>query len=280
MMFFNKRYLYVAIFTILSLVLLNSNSTQAQHSEIGLWIGGGMYVGDLNPNYSPLTSRPALGAIYRYTVSEYIVLKAGFNATMVEQRDENSNNPFPLARNLSFRTNIFELSGQVDLHFRKYIIGSKKHAFTPYVTTGLAFFYFRPRAKFDNEWYSLQQLGTEGQLNSDFTGNKQYKLIQPAIPIGMGIKYWMYKGWNFYVELAYRQTFTDYIDDVSDVFIDSFLLGDGTITAELADRSDEVGASIADTGKQRGDVTNNDAYIMLNVGITYTIFNRRCPRSK
>ncbi|OWY19581.1 hypothetical protein C7N43_26290 [Sphingobacteriales bacterium UPWRP_1] len=265
---------------IAGIILLGTQFIQAQNSEIGLWLGTGTYLGDLNPDYSFAKTRPAFGAIYRYTVNDYIMLKAGVSATRLVGNDEASKNPYQQARNLSFRSNLIELSGQIDLHFQKYIIGNAKHAFTPYLTTGLVLLYFNPRTTFEGETYNLHELGTEGQGNPDYTGRKPYKLLQPAIPLGGGIKYWMRKGWNFYVEIAYRQTFTDYLDDVSSTFADTYLIGDGTIAAELADRSDEVGDPIGYTGKQRGFITDKDGYLMTNVGITYTLFNRKCPKAK
>ncbi len=267
------------VFFTLSLLLL-ANNAFAQHSEVGLWIGSGTYLGDLNTNYDMTKTRPGFGAVYRYTLNDYIMLKAGVGFTRLVGNDASSKNPYQEARNLNFRSNLIEVSGQIDLHFQKYIIGSAKHAFTPYLTTGLALFYFNPRTSYEGETYNLHELGTEGQQNSDYTGRKPYKLIQPAIPFGGGIKYWMRKGWNFYVEIAYRKTFTDYIDDVSSTFTDTYLLGDGTIAAELSDRSDEVGEPIGEIGKQRGFLTDKDGYIMTNVGVTYTLFNRACPKAK
>ncbi|HRI27765.1 MAG TPA: DUF6089 family protein [Chitinophagales bacterium] len=271
------------LFTILAIAALlcgMPTAVFAQHSEIGVWLGTGTYRGDLNPDYDVRKTRPAFGFLYRYTVNDYIMLKTGLSFTRLVGNDAISKNPYQQARNLSFRSNLFELSGQIDLHFQKYIIGNAKHAFTPYLTTGLALFYFNPRTDYQDQTYNLHELGTEGQNNADYTGNKPYRLIQPSIPLGGGIKYWMRKGWNFYVEIAYRMTFTDYIDDVSSVFIDTYFIGDGTIAAELSDRSDEVGAPIGEPGKQRGFLTDKDGYLMTNIGVTYTLFNRKCPKAK
>jgi hypothetical protein len=258
---------------------MHSTTLSAQHSEIGAWLGSATYFGDLNPDYNLSQTRPAFGLLYRYTVGDYVVLKAGLAAARLQHRDDLSKNPFQQARNLSFRTNIYELSGQIDLHFKKYIIGSEKYYFTPYMTAGIALFKFNPQTKYDGEWYNLNPLGTEGQWQPDFSGRTRYPLIQLAAPLGLGIKYWMRNKWNFYVEAAYRHTLTDYIDDVSSVYVSNDLLTDGSLAAELADRSDEVvEVPIGEVGKQRGDITANDGYLMLNMGLTYTIFNRKCPR--
>lgn len=259
-----------------------STTSQAQDHELGAWLGTGTYVGDLNPDYSFQKTRPALGLVYRYHAFQYIGLRVGLSYAHLQHSDDISANPFQLKRNLSFRTNVFELSGQIDLHFKKFIVGSKKDYFTPYLTTGLALFHFNPQAKYEDKWYNLRQLGTEGQQNRDFTGRVPYNQVQFAIPVGAGIKYWMGGKWNFYFEIATRQTFTDYLDDVSTTYVDPFLLDDGSVAVELADRSDEVGngSFLGREGKQRGNVVDNDAYIVTNIGITYTIVDRKCPKAK
>ncbi|MGB0840300.1 MAG: DUF6089 family protein [Chitinophagales bacterium] len=270
----------------LGIFLINTNQTiQAQSSllqqssEVGLWIGSGTYFGDLNPDYSLRQTLPAAGVLYRFDVNPYVALRAGASFTRLQHRDAISDNPYQLARNLSFRSNILEFSGNVELHFMEYIIGDKKHFFTPYLTAGVGLFYFNPEAELNGEWYNLREVGTEGQNNSDYSGNEKYKQTYVAIPVGLGFKYWAAGAWNFYVEAAYRSTFTDYLDDVSTVYVDNFLLADDPTTVALSDRSAETGINpIGVEGKQRGDTSSNDGYMLLNVGVTYTIFNRKCKK--
>lgn len=254
-----------------------SNYSSAQHSEVGLWVGSGTYFGDLNRDFSFKKTKPALGLLYRFHYNEYVSLKAGIGMTWLAHADSLSDNPFQKVRNLSFKTSLIEASGQIDLHFNRFRPGDKKHAFTPYLTIGLSAFYFNPKAEFQGETYNLQALGTEGQQNSDFSGRKPYRKVQMAIPIGVGIKQWMQGNWTFFFEVSYRNALTDYLDDVSLTYVDPFLLGDGTIAAALADRSLEVGDTrIGEAGRQRGDSVGNDGYLMVNAGITFVIFNRKC----
>lgn len=249
-----------------------------QASEIGVWLGASNFRGDVASSIS--SSTPALGVVYRYAINDYLAFRAGVALTFLRGNDANSESPFVRARNLSFSSHLVELSSQLDLHFMKFKIGDEKHYFTPYLTTGIAVFQFNPTTKYNDERYSLPDIGTEGQQN-DLSGRKPYKQLQLAIPAGGGIKFWMRKQWTFYAEAAYRNTFTDYLDDVSTTYIDSYLLGDGTTAAALADRSGETGIEpIGEEGRQRGDSTNKDGYWLLNVGLTYAIIPNRCPKSK
>lgn len=271
---FKKKYLILIIFCF-SL----SQFTQAQNSEIGFSIGMSSYTGDLNVGNRLQKVRPAVSALYRYTINDYVMLRAGAAFGMVAAADSVSNNPFQKARNLSFRSNIFELSGQVDLHFKKFIIGNEKHYFTPYLTSGLAIFHFNPKTRYNDDVYALRDYGTEGQL-SDFTGRKKYKLIQPAVLLGGGFKYWASGPWSFYIEACFRKTYTDYIDDVSTTYVNQALLAD-PISRALADRSDEAGIEpIGSPDRQRGDSVTKDGYWFTTAGITYTIVPKRCPTSK
>lgn len=256
-----------------------SHFIQAQNSEIGLSIGASNYIGDLNTGGRLKKMRPAVSALYRYTVNDYVMLRAGAAFGMVAAADSVSNNPFQKARNLSFRSNIFELSGQIDLHFKKFKIGSEKHYYTPYLTSGLAIFHFQPKARYNNEVYNLREYGTEGQL-SDFTGREKYKLFQPAILLGGGVKYWASGPWSFYLEACFRKTYTDYIDDVSTTYVNQALLAD-PISRGLSDRSGETGIEpIGGADRQRGDSVSKDGYWFTTTGITYTIVSKRCPTSK
>ncbi len=123
--------------------------------------------------------------------------------------------------------------------------------------------------------FTLQDAGTEGQSNPDISGRKKYRLNQFAVPIGMGFKYWIAGQWTAGAEIVYRKTFTDYIDDISDTYVDDFLL-DPT-TADLADRSPDAGNTLGRADKQRGFSFNDDDYVFASVVITYTLKQVACP---
>ena len=273
-----SKFLFLSIFCFF---IVKNTNIQAQNSEVGFWVGSNTYFGDINPDFNPLKTLPAAGLMYRYDAHEYVGLRLGLMAGWIRHDDASSKNPFQQIRNLSFNSPIVEISGQIDLHFKKFKLGSKKYFFTPYLTAGIAAFYFDPITKLDGKIYKLHEYGTEGQRASGYLEDKPYNRIQPAIPLGLGFKYWMFHKWSFYVEAAYRQTFTDYLDDVSNIYIDTSLFYDDPLTSALADRSGEVSDVLVGVeGKQRGDVTNKDGYLNIQIGLTYTIVNKRCVTPK
>ncbi len=289
-----KSSVFSGVFLLLFCLFFSSNS-QAQNTkyqEYGFWLGGANYHGDLNPLYGFSNIRPGGGVFYKYSVGPYLAFKGGVNFARLRYKDANSNEPFLQRRNLSFRSNITELAAQVEFNFKKYIPGNKKHFYSPYLTLGVSVFKFNPQAQIDpevqaiispdsptdNTWYDLRDLGTEGQQNSDFTQRTPYKLVQPAIPIGIGYKHWISHLWNLGFEVNYRFTFTDYLDDVSGQYVDPNILGAASTNAALADPSIATGPSIGESGRQRGDSVSNDGFLFIGIFVTYTIFQGNCPQ--
>ena len=122
------------------------------------------------------------------------------------------------ARGLHFKSNIYELSGNVEFNFLPYELGNPRYKWTPYLFSGLSMFYFNPQAENANgEWVDLQPLnGRPG--NYLISRQKKYRLAQFAIPIGGGLKFSLNKVSNIIIEYSFRKTFTDYLDDVSTTY--------------------------------------------------------------
>mgnify|MGYP001954824861 CR=1 FL=1 len=83
-----------------------------------------------------------------------------------------------------------------------------------YIFGGVGLMYFNPKGLDDSgQWVKLQPLGTEGQgLNGE---PDKYNRVTFTIPYGIGIGKSIDRYWGINVEFTMRQTFTDYIDDVS-----------------------------------------------------------------
>jgi len=250
------------------LLVMGATSLQAQEWEYGAWLGTANYFGDLNTNTSFESTGPAGGLFARYNLSSRFAFKMGANGGMVAFDDAISNYPYQEVRNLSFRSEIVELTGNVEFNFFKYVKHKEQFTFTPYVLTGFSVFYFNPKAKYNGQWHALQKLQTEGE---------KYSRISFAIAVGGGFKYSFNPFWTIALEIATRKTFTDYLDDVSDVYVADDQLAAGPAQA-LADRSGEVTEPIGQPGKQRGNVRKNDDYLFIGIGISYTFRTIKCPK--
>ena len=252
-------------------------SASAQRGyEVGGFLGAGWYFGDLNPDFRLGHPGPAVGLIGRHNFNERIGVALTGNYTFVQGNDAWSENPFQRARNLSFRSNIFDIGGRFEFNFMRYKHGSEDYWFTPYIFGGLSVFVFNPKAELDGEWYALRELGTEGQ----FTGEEYYTL-QPAINYGMGLKFDINYEWSINIEIDARRLWTDYLDDVSTVYADKLELEAlrGPIAVALSDRSipDSNFPQIGEPGRQRGDSQGTDVYGMVKIGLMYYFGEIRCP---
>ncbi len=101
-------------------------------------------------------------------------------------------------------------------------------------------------------------------------GRIRYTRFSIAIPYGGGFRYAINRNWGLNLEISGRRTFTDYIDDVSNSYVDPDVLGG--INAPIADPT----LSLPE-GKQRGTAKDVDRFSYYGVAVTYTIQNLKCP---
>lgn len=236
-------------------------------------------------------TRPMVGGGYRYKLSPTMAIKGNLCWARLAGNDQLTQEPARNNRNLTFRTNIWELSGQFEYSIieekvrTRYSRRSKKFPLNIYVFGGVGLFYFNPKAKYtDEKWYALKPLSTEGQgLGGP---GKSYSLVQFTIPLGIGIKYPINREWSIGFEYGMRKTFTDYIDDVSTEYYDKEIIraSKGDMAAYFADPSDPTKSDYikggTNPGQQRGQVTNNDSYIFMWLYVSYKITGTSKSRVK
>jgi hypothetical protein len=260
--------------------LLNSFVHQG---ELGFSMGAAHYFGDLNPNSAINRPKMAAGIFFRKQVSNYIGIRLSGDYAMLGYADKYSSNPVQVTRNLSFNTNVWELSIAGDFNFFRFQPGFEGYNFTPYIGIGVGVFSFDPYAYLNGEKYYLRTLGTEGQGSSLYPNLHPYSPIAVSVPFTIGAKYALNAQTNVFAELTYRFTTTDYLDDVSGTYApDAFPpLPDGSPSPAflLQDRSYETGTSVGVKGRQRGNSLQKDAFATLKVGISFNLQTYRCPPS-
>lgn len=203
-------------------------------------------------------------------------------------------------RNLDFRTKI--LSGYIAVEFFPTMLfsnGEYEPRFRPYVFAGGGFLKFNPQgsltdANGNKTWYNLHPLRTEGQGMAEYPDVKPYKLTQMYIPAGGGIKYFVSDRITASMEVLYRKTFTDYIDDVSNKYIDPNVYSkylsaqDASLARRLSDKAIGIiypGMTRYPAGTQRGDLKDGDTYFSVVAKIGFRLgpiyessFARRAAR--
>lgn len=272
------------LLTIIALFLIVSQDTQAQTfytgTEYGLSVGGSQYFGDLNDRYGFNTPNIAIGGFTRIHMNPFISTRIGANFTRLSYDDKLSSNVFNRKRNLNFSSNIIEGYIVAEFNFFRFMTGDKDNRWTPYLVGGIGFFYYNPTTTLNGRRYNLIDLGTEGQFAG--YGDRGYTNYSFNFPIGAGFKYWLRPGVNFGFEIANRIAMTDYIDDVSTTYVggDQFVSTPGLENAAyyLQDRSREVGEdALGRAGKQRGNSSSTDHYLMFTFKLSFQLKTYRCP---
>lgn len=251
-------------------------------TEVGVMVGTSQYFGDLNDRYAIRTLGPAGGIYARKHMNNYISLKGGALYTQVSFDDKYSRDAYHVERNLNFKSDILELTFQAEFNFFRFVTGNPYHRVTPYLTGGFGAFYYNPYTTYKGEKVFLRPQGTEGQ----YAGyeDRKYTNFSPCFPIGLGVKMWLKPGMNLTIELTDRLTTTDYLDDVSSTYVGAsrFTATPMPISYYLQDRSIEVSPNkpLGRPGKQRGNTSSYDQYMMLMVSFSWHFTTYKCPSSE
>ena len=261
-------------FLITAFCLITICSVHAQKGwEIGGWLGTSLYYGDLNNKVNFNDPGLAGGFLTKWNFNTRLSLRGSLNFGMISADDADSDNNFNRNRNLSFKSNIWDITTGFEFNFMEHIRGSKFETYTPFVFVGLSAFRFNPKAELNGVTYNLQELGTEGQDIGE-----EYFRISAGLTLGAGFKWDVSSDVTFAAEFTTRRLFTDYIDDVSTVYPDKPTLEAirGPEAVALSDRSLIDGIGVA--GRQRGNSADNDRYTFISLALTKYFGRLECPR--
>jgi len=220
--------------------------------------GTSTYYGDLtNPG---LIIKPQLNlnvGISKF-VTPNISVRAELNWFLLSGSDVSASEKGRSIRGLSFHSSCFELStiGAFNLfaNSNRYY---RRPNYNIYGFIGLGLLYFNPKGDYNGKSYALEPLHTEG---------KSYSRLAPVIPYGLGVKLKISPNANVVLEGGYRKTFTDYLDDVSDKYVDRNAISD-PIAQYFANPN--YANNNWGKGTKRGDPGNTDSYFLLNVKVEY-----------
>jgi hypothetical protein len=245
------------------------------HAQWHVNVFGGFsnYFGDLQSQpYTTQQSHVALGAGLQYDLSGHLSLLTNFVHGHVGAWDGYNTQPDLKARNLSFGTDINELNFLIEYN----LLDLRDHKVTPYVFAGAAVFHFNPYAydTLGNKVF-LRPLSTEGEGLPQYPGDKEYSLTQLAIPFGGGIKFRVSDNVVIAYETGFRKLFTDYLDDVSNRYVnEATLLADkGPLAVEMAYRGNQLkgGAAYPPDHTVRGDPKRKDWYYVSGLRVTIAL---------
>lgn len=280
-----KLIFLMLVFFVSHTAMAQQQST-VQEGEIGISAGSAHYFGDLNPKLRLNRPKMALGIFVRKQYGDYIAVRLSGHFAQLGYSDiYNTYNTFMHTRNLSFNTNIWEFTVQGDFNFFRFIPGDLYKRYSPYITFGAGVFNYDPYTYYLGQKVFLRPLGTEGQGSALYPGRKPYSTMAVCFPFGVGYKYSLNSKVNIGLEVVYRFTTTDYIDDVSTTYagpaaFPSLPNGQASLAGILQDRSYVYGTPIGTAGKQRGYSNQKDSYVMAELMVSVNLTSYKCPTAK
>lgn len=291
---FKSLPIFILSFLLLPIVSY-SQSWKYYRQEIHVGIGASNFLGELGGANQIGTNRlrdlefsltrPTINVGYRYMINPYFKVGGDLLYGRLNGDDQLTKEPFRNNRNLHFRSPIVEFAAFFEyypftektghMYRMKGVGGNKEHYFSPYISVGVGGFWFNPRALYpvDNKWHNLYSLQTE---------NVAYKRVSICIPMGIGVKYSLSRELSIGFEMSGRKTFTDYIDDVSTVYVDQS--SEDAMTIYLSNPTTNQIPPLIDgniiisptgVGQQRGDSSDKDAYLFAIFSVNYRFLQHR-----
>ncbi len=241
------------------------------------------------------------GMFIRYTVHPSFAVRLGMNYGTLYATDKwndskasdvNSDAYQRYLRNLNVKTNIWEGTLMFEVAPLRFSLKSKTShkRMQPYLAFGVGAFHFKPQGEYKNrttgvtKWVDLYDLHLEGDGFKYDGAPKSYNLWQMNVPLALGIKWDLGYQLALGVEYNYRYLFTDYLDNVSDKYVDPNYFEanlppeKAAIARDMYDKSWWYDASVTHkTGDVRGNKAVNDGYSTFSFTFYYKIKRRSDP---
>ena len=149
----------------------------------------------------------------RRTVGTYIRLRGDFTYYQISGQDPRS---LRQPRNLHFRARNWEAAGIAEFHIKPVkVYNITRSFFNLYGFAGVGVSSNNPKAELNGTWVDLRPLQLE---------NNPYEKHIIVFPTGIGMKYKLNVYTDLTIEMNYRWTLTDYMDDISAFNIKEFYI--------------------------------------------------------
>lgn len=178
--------------------LLPFINTQAQIHEIGVFVGGSNFVGDIGPTTYISPNEPAFGLLYKWNKSPRHAYRFSYMQSKLKSDDSDSKEAARNQRGYRFENDLKEVSLGLEFNFFDFNLHDSDTKITPYVFSGISYFHSS---------YKL----TDTQTGT-FTQGRTQRRKSIAIPMVLGIKSTLSPSVIVALETGARYTLTDNID--------------------------------------------------------------------
>ncbi|WP_073352095.1 type IX secretion system protein PorG [Flavobacterium xanthum] len=183
-------YLFIGLFSMMGV--------QAQIHEIGVFLGGSNYIGDVGPTTYLSPNEPAFGVLYKWNKSPRHAFRFSYTQSEITSSDLDSKEAGRNQRGYRFENNLKEASAGIEFNFFDFNLHESSVKITPYVFSGLSYFLTK---------YTL----TDTQTGNSVKGRTERRK-SVAIPMIVGIKSNISPRFLIALETGARYTLTDNID--------------------------------------------------------------------
>lgn len=174
--------------------LLGFFRMDAQINEIGVFLGGSNFIGDVGRTDYIHPNEPAFGILYKWNRSPRHSFRLSYTQSKLTARDGESDVPGRNMRDYDFENTVREFSLGLEFNFFEFDLHELKTQVTPYVWTGVSYFVY-------DELYHL-----------DTGYEKDYTSSTFAIPMAVGVKTNITPSLVLGFEFGARYTLTDNLD--------------------------------------------------------------------
>ncbi|NER12579.1 hypothetical protein GWK08_03935 [Leptobacterium flavescens] len=175
-------------------LLTGMGLSKAQTHELGVFLGGSNYVGDIGATNHINPNQLAFGVLYKWNKSSRYSWRASFTVSDIVGDDADSDIRARNQRGFEFRNTVRELSVGLEFNFLEFNLHNFSKPITPYLYGGLS--YFNSSELFFDNGVAI--------------GNGNRNTF--AIPMTLGIKGKLGQRIIIGAEVGARYTFTDNLD--------------------------------------------------------------------
>lgn len=183
---------YIAIFI---LSILSIQSSYSQINELGIFVGGSNFIGDVGSTNYISPNQLAIGGIYKWNKSPRHSYRISLTFTDLNGEDAKSDDPRRIQRDYSFSNQIIEISGGMEFTFFDFNLHSGEKIVTPYLYSGISI------ANIEDTYF-LNGIQTSQNASSWAFG----------IPMVLGFKSNFLGNFIVGIEVGARYTFSDNIE--------------------------------------------------------------------
>ncbi len=182
------RYFILGIVTFLGIQTVNS-----QIHEVGLFVGGSNYIGDVGATDYIAPNKLAISAIYKWNKTARYSYRATLSYAKIMGDDSKSDIPSRVARDYQFENTVRAISVGVEYNFFDFNLHELETVVSPYLHSGVTYFNY-------------------SALHSDESISSYDIHYAFAIPITVGIKTNISPHFVLGAEVNANYTFSDNLD--------------------------------------------------------------------